>query len=228
MRLTYSKLGCKALHHLISSAVQQSHDQNWLSYQIQAHCSCFEFPCWDNGYRFGQIFMSSFNSRMVQSSAGTRADAWRWKCPKMQILVFVWLSRDALVRSGWYVTGLSIPGTKARDIVDGVGFHTPDRSEKRQIFAVSACCFMPQTPTTGISDAVSLRRIWSIEVIHWAMCSRDLTARTLFEMAHISENLMCRTEEISPNWFEINCKNCFFFFLCGGGGCFSTSDRMRK
>lgn len=138
-----SDLGCKHItHHLISSAVQKSHDQNWLSYQIQAHCSCFEFPCWDNGSRVSQIFMSSFNSRMVQSSAGTQADAWRWKCPKMQILVFVWSSRDALVRSGWYVTGWSIPGTKARDPLDGiwlrVGFHTPGSSEKTQTFAVFA------------------------------------------------------------------------------------------
>lgn len=151
MRLTYW-VGLQSMtHHLISSAVQQSHDQNWFSYQIQAHCSCFEFPCWANAYKFGQIFMSSFNSRMVQSSAGTRADAWRWKCPKMLILVFVWSSKDALVRSGWYVTGLSIPGTKARDTVDEVllqvKFHTLDSSEKRQTFAVLAC-------------AVSCHRLW--------------------------------------------------------------------
>lgn len=52
--------------------------------------------------------------RTVQSSAGTLVDAWRWKCPKMPTLVFVWWSRDAPDRSGWYETGLSIPGTEAR------------------------------------------------------------------------------------------------------------------
>lgn len=174
-----SELSCKAWN-ITWSALLVSNHVNWLSYQIPAHCSCFEYPCWDNGYRFGQIFMSSFNPRTVQSSVGTRAGAWRWKCPKMLILVFVWSSRDALVRSGWYVTGLSIPGTKARDNVDGVFppswiSHTRQFREETDFYSVSVCCFMPWIvqslpPATRISYAESLRRMWSIEVIHWAMC----------------------------------------------------------
>ena len=60
------------------------------------------------------VFMC-FCSRTVRSSAGTLVDAWRWKCPKMPTLAFAWWSKDVLVRSGWYETGLSIPDTEARD-----------------------------------------------------------------------------------------------------------------
>lgn len=114
--------------------------------------------------------------RMVRSSAGTLAGALRWRCPKTPTSAYAWWSRDAPVRSGWYETGSSIPGTEAGSLKR---FGQPSSSlldheywtgNRRQTGVASVWCFILQTAlicprAAGLSSTGPLRSIRSISTV---------------------------------------------------------------
>lgn len=213
---------------MIKPDLTETHQLNSLQH-LDFHCWDNAAPTWYMDY-CADLLKSSclLPSRMVQSSAGTQVDAWRWKCLKMLILVFVWLSRGALVRSGWYVTGLSIPGTKARETVDRVllpvGFHTEQFREEMDFCSVSVLFHAADCaePPSGYRDFQ--RQVFKKNMINWSdpLSHAIMGTLALFATAHFSENPMCRTETQANAGLRLTVKKCFFCFFI------SVSEQIRR
>lgn len=124
----------------------------------------------------------------------------------MPTLAFVWWSRDAPVRSGWYETGLSIRGTEAREqplrqfgqcfklwtVQRGAGTGCASAG------GISHCrlhCILSFPQATELSNTQSYGRIWSIHVFHWAVRSQrpcgKLQSCTVWHGPHIWHPATC-------------------------------------